>query len=397
MSTPNVPFTTRTANNLVLSHVRQRAWVEIDKAAIASNTYNLCKLVGPKSQLMAVVKADGYGHGALNAAEAAQSGGASSYGVATLHEGIQLREGGIQAPILVLGNITQSEELRACKEWDLMPTISTVREILLCESLARWNGYIISIHIKIDTGMTRLGINWEEGVRMIKVLKELNFVKIVGIYSHLALTDQSIVAKQFTQVQKQRWVNVLHSLSQHQIGFGYRHLANSAGTLLNNELGFDMIRVGLAIYGQIPQSNLGRIHSLQPALHLRARVTLIRHVPAGVGISYGHEYITSQPSRIAVVSIGYGDGVPRVLSGKMEVLFQGECVRQVGNITMDQLMLDATNVKGLRVGSVVTLLGSSGGRQINAFDWSQKCNTIPWEILCGLKDRLPRLVLNPND
>nr|YP_009530803.1 alanine racemase [Paulinella micropora]AXY63492.1 alanine racemase [Paulinella micropora] len=392
MLTPNLPFSLRAA-----THLRQRAWVEIDRAAISSNTWNLRRLLGPKPQLMAVVKADGYGHGALNAVEAAQAGGASGYGVATLNEGIQLREGGIKAPVLVLGSITQPEELRACQDWKLMPTVSTMREVLLCESLAKWNGRIMPVHIKIDTGMTRLGVNWEEGIRIVKVLKELNFIRTVGVYTHLAITDKSSTAKKFTQIQKQRFLAVLNGLSQYQIESVDRHLANSAGTLSDNNLYFDMTRVGLAIYGQVPQSSLMQVYALRPALHVRARITLIRQVPAGVGISYNHKYVTVRKSTIAVVSIGYGDGVPRLLSGKMEILFKGKRLPQVGSITMDQLMVDATNVEDLRVGSVVTLLGTSGNQQINAFDWSQKCNTIPWEILCGFKDRLPRLVLNSSN
>nr|YP_002049207.1 alanine racemase [Paulinella chromatophora]ACB42997.1 alanine racemase [Paulinella chromatophora] len=393
----NSSFKNQITSNLGSLHPRQRAWVEINRSAIEFNTRVLHKLIAPTSQLMAVVKADGYGHGALNAAESAQAGGASSYGVATLQEGVQLRQGGIQAPILVLGNLIQSEELRACHHWRLMPTISTIREALICETLGSGSGRIMPLHLKLDTGMTRLGVNWKEGSRIAKALSELKGIKIAGIYSHLAMADVSNKVETFTHLQKQRFLEVLNNLDNQNMNFGYRHLANSAGTLHDSGLHFDMVRVGLALYGQVPSSKLTSITNLKPALQLRARVTLIREVPSGVGVSYGHGHTTSIPSRLAVISIGYADGIPRVLSGQMQALFKGQRLQQVGKITMDQLILDCTSVKSLTVGSIVTLLGKSGKHQINTFDWSEKCNTIPWEILCGFKHRLPRLVLNTND
>jgi alanine racemase len=341
---------------------------------------------------MAVVKADGYGHGAVTVARAALAGGADAFGVATLEEGIELRQAGIQAPVLVLGSLTQAEELRSCLRWQLMPTISGMREALLCQNLASGQGSPMPLQLKLDTGMARLGADWQEGPRLVEAIQALESVQLVGVYSHLASADLPDGDDDgLTQQQQQRFETVLCSLNERGLDGGCRHLANSAGTLRGRALHYDMVRVGLALYGQRPANHLGVGVDLRPALQLHARVRLVREVAAGVGVSYGHRFRTSRASRLAVVGIGYADGVPRQLSNQLEVLFQGQRVPQVGAITMDQLVLDVTDCAALDVGSVVTLLGRDGQEEIGPCDWSERCGTIPWEILCGFKHRLPRL------
>jgi alanine racemase len=373
---------------------RQRAWVEVDSAAITRNAGTLSAGLAAGCQLMAVVKADGYGHGAVPVARAALAGGASSFGVATLAEGVQLRRAGITAPVLVLGNLIHPDELRSCLRWQLMPTLSGMREALLCQNLAAAAGRPMGVHLKLDTGMTRLGIDWQEGPRLVAALSELADVQLLGVYSHLANADVPPAEDGgITACQQQRFDAVLEALQQQRLEAGSRHLANSAATLRGQPFHYDMVRVGLALYGHSPAPHLGATAMLQPAMQLRARVSLIRSVPAGVGVSYGHRFITSRASRLAVVGIGYADGVPRQLSGQIAVLHQGQRLPQVGAITMDQLVLDATDAPDLEVGDVVTLLGQDGDQQITPTDWSHRCQTIPWEILCGFKHRLPRLPL----
>jgi alanine racemase len=341
---------------------------------------------------MAVVKADGYGHGAVSVARAALSGGASSFGVATLAEGVELRRAGITAPVLVLGNLTQPEELRSCLRWQLMPTISSMREALLCHNLARGCGRGLAVQLKLDTGMTRLGVDWQEGPQLAGALADLEGIELAGIYSHLAWADAEPHEDDgLTALQLERFQTVLRQLDQQGLSVGCRHLANSAGTLRHRQLHFDLVRVGLALYGHAPAPHLAAVVPLRPALQLKARVTLVRGVGSGVGVSYGHRFRTSRSSRLAVVGIGYADGVPRLLSDRMEVLHAGRRLPQVGAITMDQLVIDATDAPDLDVGAVVTLLGQDGDQRITAEDWSQRCGTIPWEILCGFKHRLPRL------
>ncbi len=372
---------------------RQRAWVEVSTAAIKANARSLKRQIGAATSLMAVVKADGYGHGSVPVARAALSGGASQCGVATLAEGIELRRAGIDAPILVLGNLTQAEELRSCLRWQLMPTISSMREALLCQNLASGQGRPMPLQLKLDTGMARLGADWPEGPRLVAAIAELEAVQLAGLYSHLASADATPAADDgLTTLQQQRFDSVLRAINnQANLAGLSRHLANSAATLRSGGLHYDLVRVGLALYGHCPAPHLAGVIPLEPAMALHARVSLIREVPAGTGVSYGHRFRTSRPSRLAVVGIGYADGVPRQLSNQLDVLFQGQRIPQVGAITMDQLVLDATDTPSLESGSVVTLLGQDGGQQISPADWSERCQTIPWEILCGFKHRLPRL------
>ncbi len=371
---------------------RQRAWVEVNTAAIAHNARALLRHIGPEAELMAVVKADGYGHGAVPVARAALAGGAGSFGVATLAEGVELRRAGITAPVLVLGNLTQPDELASCLRWRLMPTISSMREALLCQHLASASGRTMDLQIKLDTGMARLGADWTEGPRLVAALQELDSIHMVGIYSHLASADADPAADDgLTQQQQQRFDQVLGSLRQMGLAAGCSHLANSAGTLRHRALHFDLVRVGLALYGHAPAPHLEDVLPLRPAMRVHARITLIRDVPAGVGVSYGHRFHTSHPSRLAVLSIGYADGVPRALSNRMEVVFGRKRLPQVGAITMDQMVIDATAAPDLEVGDAVMVLGSGDGASITPWDWSARCDTIPWEILCGFKHRLPRL------
>jgi alanine racemase len=370
---------------------RQRAWVEVDAAALEANARALRRHLGA-SELMAVVKADGYGHGALNVARAALSGGAASLGVATLAEGIELRRSGIEAPVLVLGGLSHEQDLRSCLHWRLMPTISSLREARLCHNLASGQGRPMALQLKLDTGMARLGVDWEQGPQLVAAIAGLEAVQLAGVYSHLASADLPPGGDGgLTRQQQQRFEAVLTSLRQQGLDPGCRHLANSAGAISNPALHYDLARVGLALYGHSPAPHLGGVVALQPAMALRARVTLIRELAAGMGVSYGHRFRTRRPSRLAVLAIGYADGVPRALSNQLEVLFRGQRLPQVGAITMDQLIVDATDCPALEVGAVVTLLGSDGGQEITPGEWSDRCGTIPWEILCGFKHRLPRL------
>ncbi|MGC6482658.1 MAG: alanine racemase [Synechococcus sp.] len=371
---------------------RQRAWLEVSPAAIESNARALKRLLQPACALMAVVKADGYGHGAATVARAAVQGGAAQLGVATLKEGIELRRAGLEQPILVLGNLTQPDELRACLHWELMPTLSSHREALLCHNLADGSGRQFAVQLKLDTGMTRLGCTWEEAPRLTEVIQQLNQLNLCGVYSHLASADGAphSAGEQVTRLQQRRFEEVLRRLPEHR---ARHHLANSAGTLRDPDLHHDLVRVGLALYGHSPSPHLDAVVQLQPAMGVKARVTLIREVAAGVGVSYGHRFITQRPSRLAVVGIGYADGVSRCLSGKITALHHGRSLPQVGAITMDQLILDATDAPQLEPGDVVTLLGRDGNQEISPRWWSELSDSIPWEVLCGFKHRLPRVAV----
>jgi alanine racemase len=371
---------------------RQRAWLEVSDSAIEANARALKRHLGPSCDLMAVVKADGYGHGAETVAKASVRGGATSFGVATLQEGIDLRNAGLDQPVLVLGHLSQPDDLRACLQWRLMPTLSSMREALLCQNLADSSGRRFPVQLKLDTGMTRLGCDWKEGNRLAHAIQQLDQLHLCGIYSHLALADgeRDGQAAQVTTLQEERFESITRELRSPTLK---RHLANSAGTLRDSRLHHDLVRVGLALYGHCPSEHLDGILNLEPALSVKAKVSLIREVPPGVGVSYGHRFVTKRPSRLAVVSIGYADGVSRCLSGRIHALHDGHTLPQVGAITMDQLILDATEHTGLESGDVVTLLGRDGEQTISPRSWAELADSIPWEVLCSFKHRLPRLVI----
>ncbi len=385
---PKAPW----AHHLAETHARQRAWVEVSSSAIEANARALKRHLEPSCELMAVVKADGYGHGAETVAKASLRGGATSLGVATLQEGIELRQAGLDEPVLVLGHLSQPEDLRACLQWRLMPTLSNMREALLCQNLAHGSGRHFPVQLKLDTGMTRLGCDWQDGRRLAKAIQQLDQLSLCGIYSHLALADgdRGGEAERFTRLQQERFNTITRDLSSSTLK---RHLANSAGTLRDSSLHHDLVRVGLALYGHSPSQYLDGVIQLDPAISVKAKVSLIREVPSGVGVSYGHRFVTQRPSRLAVVSIGYADGVSRCLSGRIHALHNGHILPQVGAITMDQLILDVTEHQSLESGDVITLLGRDGDQTISPRSWAALADSIPWEVLCSFKHRLPRLVI----
>ncbi len=373
---------------------RQRAWLEVDSQAIESNARVLKNFIDNECLLMAVVKADGYGHGAETVAKAALRGGANNLGVATLQEGIELRKAGLVCPILLLGNLTNVNELGACFHWDLMPTLSSMREALLCQNIAEGSGKKFQVHLKVDTGMTRLGCDLKDAHGLFNSINSLKNLRLEGIYSHLALADIDLHDDKCvgTSLQQKRFEKLLSILPLREKSLCV-HLANSAATIRDRRLHFDMVRVGLALYGQSPVNHLHSNLVLKSAMSVKARVTLLRSVPAGIGVGYGHAFKTQRDSLLAVVGIGYADGVSRALSGKISVLCKGNFFPQVGAIAMDQLVIDVTENPEIKVGSIVTLLGSDGSQCITPKHWSDVSGSIPWEILCGFKNRLPRVVV----
>ena len=371
----------------------QRAWVEIDLGALSHNVGQLVNFILPRTQLMAVVKADAYGHGAVTVAQTALQSGASWLGVATVPEGIQLREGGIKAPILILGAAHTPEQIRAIAHWKLQPTLCSPKHALIFSNILETinDTSPLPVHIKLDTGMSRLGTDWKESLEFVQLVQNLPHLEIASIYSHLATADHADTT--FMEEQHRRFEQAIAQIKNMGINPHCLHLANSAATLTNPALHYDIVRAGLAIYGLYPAPHLKNTINLQPVLQLKARVTQVKTISAGTGVSYGQHFIAPHELRLAVVGIGYADGVPRNLSQKIQVLIRGQRVPQIGVITMDQLMLDVSTIPDLQAGEIVTLLGEQGDETISANDWAEKLNTISWEILCGFKHRLPRVAV----
>jgi alanine racemase len=375
---------------------RCRAWVEIDLGALTHNVRQLVHHVGPLTELMAVVKADAYGHGAVTVARGAISAGAKWLGVATIPEGVELRQAGLTAPIMIMGAINHPDEIEAIAHWHFQPTVvSSKQALIISDTLSQLTHRTLPIHLKIDTGMSRLGVPWQEAEAVVQFIQRLPHLQVASLYSHLATADdpdQTIMHQ-----QHQRFQTAIAQVTRYFRNRPSLHLANSAATLGCPNLHYDRVRVGLALYGLYPAPHFTPMLALRPVMQVKARITHTKELAPGTGVSYGHTFVAEHPMRIAVVGIGYADGVPRALSNRMSVLIDGQQVRQIGTITMDQLMLDVTDIPQLQEGSVVTLLGTSGTETITADDWAQLTGTIPWEILCSFKHRLPRITLNPQE
>lgn len=373
---------------------RERAWVEVNTAAIAHNVRQIQGLLSRRTELMAIVKADAYGHGATIVAETALQAGAQWLGVATLPEGIELREAGITAPVLVLGAVNTPKEIQAIAQWQLQPTLCTPKQALtFAETLTHFSRSApLPVHLKLDTGMSRLGTADPDAAQFVQLVQRLPNLAIASVYSHLATAED--LDRTTALDQQKRFERAIAQIKAAGVIPPRLHLANSAAALMDAGWHYDLVRAGLAIYGLYPAEHLRAVVDLQPALQVRARVTQVKTIQPGTGVSYGHQFVADRTLRVAVVGIGYADGVPRNLSSRIEVLVRGQRVRQIGAITMDQLMLDVSAVSDLQEGEVVTLLGRDGPQSIGADEWAVLLGTISWEILCGFKHRLPRISVN---
>jgi len=372
---------------------KQRAWIEVNGKAIEKNVSQLISKLSRSCQFMAVVKADGYGHDAKVVSDYAIKGGASQLGVATLKEGIKLRSFGVKKPILILGNLYTKRDLIISFKNDLMPTISSIRECLVCNNIGKHFGLKFSLHLKVDTGMSRLGFEFNKFVQQFEKIKSFENISIEGIYSHLSSADEanSLDPKSITQLQRLKFNEILKQINFDRNNEIKIHLANSAGMLINKDFHFHMVRVGLSMYGYSPLAKIDKNLLLKPALSLKVKVAFIRTIDKGISVSYGGKFVSYRKTKLAVLSIGYADGVPRNLSGKINVIHNNKFYPQVGSITMDQMMVDITDSNEIKVGSTIVLLGSDGDKSISPLDWSRESNTIPWEILCSFKNRLPKV------
>jgi alanine racemase len=364
------------------------AWSEVDLAAVRTNVRTLARRAAP-AQLLAVVKADAYGHGAVPVARAALEAGASWLGVALVEEGAALRQAGIDQPILLLSE-PPPEAAGAVVAGRLTPVVYTEAGI---EALAKAVAEAapdqpLPVHLKVDTGMHRVGCQPEDAMALVDALGARPELVLEGICTHLAVADEPHRPETLTQLLE------FNALLDGLDGRGARppivHAANSAALLAFPESCFDLVRVGIALYGVAPAPSLAESVPLQPVLSLRAQVTYVKTLPGGTGLSYGLRYTLERTSRVATVPIGYADGVPRNLglSGG-EVLIGGRRHPIAGAVTMDQLMVDVGD-EPVDVGDEVVLLGAQGEDQINAAEWAQRLGTISYEIVTGIGPRVPR-------
>ncbi len=370
------------------------AWAEINLDHIAHNIGLFRKQVGPVTEIMAVVKADGYGHGAIKIAETALQAGASSLAVAFVDEAVDLRQAGITAPIQILG-YTDPSLFKKLIQYNLTPTIFGLDTAEQFSSQARQHNVALPVHIKVDTGMGRIGLLPEEALEVITRIARLDGLKIEGIFTHLAAAEES--DRSYTAEQLLLFNRILDGCLERGISFPLIHAANSAAALNHPKSRFNIIRLGLSMYGHYPAAEMREIEpKLKPALSFKSRVILVKKIPAGRAISYGCTYHTNRESLIATIPVGYADGYSRLLSNKGQVLIRGCRVPVVGTICMDQMMVDVTDVPGVRLGDEVVLYGRQGFEEIKVEEAAELIGTINYELLCGVSKRVPRYYFKDN-
>lgn len=364
------------------------AWVEINLDHIAHNVKEIKEHIGPMTKIMAVVKADGYGHGAAAVAETALETGASSLAVAFVEEAIELRKAGIKAPILLLG-YTDPTQFSTLVEHELTPTVFDLSTALAYSGLSVEKGIKLPIHIKVDTGMGRIGLLPDEVVEVISRIIRLPGLSVEGIFTHFAAADEE--DHSYTREQMVLFNRVIERCREKDIYFPLVHAANSAAAITHPHSRYSLIRLGISLYGHSPFGDF-RGHSLDllPALTFKSRVIMVKELPPGSAISYGCTYITDKDTLIATIPVGYADGYNRLLSNRGEVLIRGQRVPVVGRVCMDQLMVDVSSVPGARRGDEVVLYGRQGREQITVEEVAAQIGTINYELLCAVNKRVPR-------
>ena len=361
-------------------------WAEINLTNLAYNFTRIKKELSAGIKVMVCVKADAYGHGLIPVAQKLVACGVDYLGVASIDEGIKLREAGINTPILILGLILE-EDIRPLFDYSLTQTICTEE---LASALNRFAGRLrrlAKVHIKVDTGMGRIGVSLKDAFTMIKKIHRLKFVEIEGVFTHLACAD---INKEFTELQIDKFNNLVSGLNKEGLHIPLVHAANSLGVLHYRKSHFNMARPGLVTYGLYPKEGLGV--KLKPVLSLKTKVIYAKNVPAGHGISYGHDYVTKKETTILTLPIGYGDGYPRNLSNLAPVLIRGKVFKISGRICMDQIMVDAGS-HPVKIGDEAVLIGSQGKNKITTENLAELAQTIPYEIVCGLGRRIPRVYI----
>lgn len=368
----------------------QRLMAQIDLDAIEHNVKEIKKRIDPKTKLLAVVKADGYGHGAVEISKICLFNGADWLGIATCEEGEALRQANIPVPILILGYTLESR-FETVIENELTQAVYSFEMAEKLSQTAVRMGKTAYIHIKIDTGMGRIGfLPCEESLKTIDRIFGLPNVKITGIFTHFSTADEK--DKSFTNTQFERFLYMTDGLEKMGHTGLIRHCANSGAIIDMPKLQLDMVRAGIILYGMMPSGDVGEM-DLRPAMSLKTHISYVKNVPEGTPIGYGRTYYTDKPSKIATVPIGYADGYSRAFSNKARVIVNGEYANVVGNVCMDQMMLDVTHIKEIKQGDEVTVMGSCGGKTITAEELGALSDTINYEIVCNVGKRVPRVYI----
>ncbi|UCB57108.1 MAG: alanine racemase [Candidatus Omnitrophota bacterium] len=366
-------------------------WAEIDLSAIRYNLRQIKKLTskpqGVSPKIMVVVKANAYGHGLIEVARTLEKMDIHYLGVATLDEAALLRRQGIKLPILVLGLVLK-EELDYALAHNIALTLCSADLARSLNNKAKACNRSVPVHIKIDTGMGRIGLWHEEAFDVLKKIAQMKHIKMEGIYTHFADASRD---NAFTEYQLKSFENLLEELAARGIHFDYRHAANSIALVDLRRSHFNLVRPGIIVYGMYPKRSFSRKLKLKAALSLKTRIVYLKDVPAGRSLSYGRTFVTKKATRIATLPIGYADGYGRILSNRAFVLVRGQRAPVVGRVTMDQIMVDVGHIKDARIGDEVVLIGCKGNTHMRAEEIARVSRTIPYEIVCSITNRVPRV------
>ncbi len=368
-----------------------RCWAEVDLSALRENLLWLRHCVGPEVKIMTVVKADAYGHGLKQIAALLMQSGTDIFGVANLAEAHAIRSVGKGWPMLMLGACLPDEIETAVRD-GVMPTISSLAEARLFSTAALHWRRTVAVHVKVDTGMGRLGVAPAQALDLIEQIGQLDGLKLQGIYTHFSSVEDDAA---FSHVQRTRFQKVLTELDARGIQIPLIHASNSGALLHEPDTLFNLVRPGLLVYGVLPPGKRRRNSTLpkqlRPALAWKCRISLVKEIPAGTPLSYGHTFTATERKRVATLTAGYGDGYLRAGSNRAEVLIGGRRCRVLGRITMDQMLVDVTRVRGVVAGDEAVLIGCQGKQQITAGELAEWGGTVPWEVLTNITYRVPRL------
>ena len=368
--------------NIRQSHINihKDAWVEINLENLAHNIREIRKIIPKNKKFLGIVKADAYGHGAQMIAKTMLASGVDWFGVSSIDEGLDLREIKIKAPILVVGAVPVWAVESAAQN-DISISIFNEEHLKACKEVYERTGIKPKVHVKLDTGMNRIGVRAEDGVEYIKKVRQADYLKFEGVFTHLAAAEE----KEPTDEQIRRWNDVVNNIDTTGLMI---HIQNTAATFAY-DIPSNMVRVGISIYGLLPDlpEETKYLPKLKQVMSLKGRITNIHDVKPNEGVSYSHTFVAYENTRVATIPIGYADGVDRKLSNKIWGKLNGEKIRQVGNITMDQMMFDLGDVKA-EIGDVVTLLDEN---DLSLDSWAEIIGTINYELTCRMKVRLPRI------
>ncbi|MCG0276448.1 MAG: alanine racemase [Thermosediminibacteraceae bacterium] len=367
-----------------------RAEINLDN--LEHNLKEIRRITSSEAALCAVVKADAYGHGAKEVAMTALSNGAKYLAVALLEEAILLREAGIEAPILILG-FTPEEQFDKILEYGITQTVYSVKSAEVLSREAQKQGKKAKVHIKLDTGMSRIGFQAEPScLPDIEKIFSLPGIEVEGIFTHFAKADER--DKTFTQEQFKKFDMIVKALESRGFKIPVKHVSNSAAIIDLPEMHLDMVRPGIILYGIYPSDEVKKERILlKPVMSFKTRVSHVKNVPAGTPISYGGTFVTKRPSVIATLPVGYADGYSRLLSSKAEVVIRGRRAPLVGRVCMDQCMVDVTDVPGVMPGDEVELFGTGESGGVTADEVAKIMGTIPYEVVCGISKRVPRVYI----